>query len=267
MRRCFVILFLVSVVACNKTIEVELPEYHPELAVEMYIEDGQPLRCLLSESLDYNNASINKLQRNAIVIFSDGFRQDTLLPGELHDWETGRFYNFFHPRKVYADPSKTYTLKIMQGKNRLITGETKFAKKTFGFDSIVSRPSPDISSRYSVGVKISDRGGVPNYYRILITKRLNDFVSEPTDLLVPDISFDGKQYSMFSDASYAAGDTVLARVYELSKAHFEFMQSVDNARRANYNLLTQPAAVVSNVTGGIGIFSATIYDEKKIIVR
>ena len=64
--------------SCDKVVEVNLPSYEQELVVEMYLEKGQPLRCLLIESLPYTDTAINKPVNDALVIVSDGSNKDTL---------------------------------------------------------------------------------------------------------------------------------------------------------------------------------------------
>lgn len=87
-------LMSVLVCSCDKVIEVDLPAYEQELVTEMYLEKGSPLRCLLIESLPYTDTAINKPVNDALIIFSDGTRKDTLKHKINQDMVTGRFYNY-----------------------------------------------------------------------------------------------------------------------------------------------------------------------------
>lgn len=267
MKRLFLFLMVVSFVCCDKAIEVNLPKHNTELTVEMYLENGYPLRCLLSESLPYDTSKINSLKDDALVILSDGVSRDTLHHQMLQDWETGRVYNYFNHKKLKADNSKKYTLTVTDKSERKLEAVTEFLNQKVYIGGVVSETSPTIPGKYSVGLTFNDPGGKENYYRILITKRLNDFVTENTDFTVADLAFDGRRYSHFSDAVYSKGDSVLVRLYELKKDHYNYIQSVNTARRANNNLFTQPANIKSNITGGLGIFTANYFDEKWIVVR
>ena len=58
--RWLVVIMVCFLFSCDKVVEVDLPEYEHELVLEMYLEKGKPLRCLLTESLPYTDTAINK---------------------------------------------------------------------------------------------------------------------------------------------------------------------------------------------------------------
>ena len=90
--RWLVVIMVCFLFSCDKVVEVDLPEYEHELVLEMYLEKGKPLRCLLTESLPYTDTAINKPVNDAIVIFSDGYKNDTLSFLINQDMSTGRFF-------------------------------------------------------------------------------------------------------------------------------------------------------------------------------
>lgn len=259
-------MFLIAFVSCDKVIEVELPTYEPELVLEMYLEDGQPLRCLLIESLPYTDTAINKPVNNALVIFSDGAGNDTLSYKINQDRITGRYFNYFHPRRITADSNKTYSLTVI-GKTKRISSKTKFTQRITNIDSLIVKESVNEADSFSVGLTISDPADKSNYYRFLIGKTINFFGSDPTDFRVSDVSFNGKPYSFFSEADFARNDTVTIRIYSLHKEHYEYLESMGNARRSNFNPFSQPSRIKSNVDGGLGIFTSITYNERKVIIR
>ena len=267
MRLLSIALLIIILLSCNKIITIELPAYTPQIVVEMYLEEGKPLRCLVSESLPYTDTAISRELNGVMVIFSDGSVNDTLVNIINKDLETGRWYNYFHPGILVADSAKTYTIKISDSSNRLVTGTTRFSQRIISIDSINIRASANEPDSFSVGVIISDPRLSNNYYRFLVTKKLDDFHSEDTDFFLNDLSFNGNSFSFYSNADYARNDTVLVRVYSLLKEHFDYMQSTENARNSNFNPFTQPAMIKSNVKGGLGIFTAIRYDQRQIMVR
>lgn len=266
MRLFIVSMIVIAFVSCDKVIDVELPPYEPELVMEMYLEEGQPLRCLLIESLPYTDTAINKPVNNALVIFSDGMKNDTLSYMINQDKFTGRLFNYFHPRLITTDSNKTYTLTII-GENKKISGKTKFSQKITGIDSLIVRESISEADSFSVGVIISDPADKANYYRFLVGKTINFFGSDPTDFRVSDISFNGKKYNFFSEADFARNDTVTIRIYSLLKEHYDYLESIGNARRSNFNPFSQPGRIKSTVEGGLGIFTSIIYTERKVIIK
>ena len=266
MRLIIVSLLLSLFCSCDKVIDVHLPEYEQELVMEMYLEKGRPLRCLLIESLPYTDTAINKQVNDALIIFSDGTKNDTLTYRINQDMVTGRFYNYYHPRVIEPDPNKTYSITII-GDEKKITSTTRFSQTKATIDSVIVRESLNEPDSFSVGIKFTDPVSVENYYRILIGKNINLFGSDPTDFRISDISFDGQPFSYYSEPDFARNDTVAVRVYSLNKEHYEYLESMGNARRSNFNPFSQPGRIKSNVSGGLGIFTSISYTEHKVIIR
>ena len=259
-------MMLILFFSCDKVIEVNLPKYEQELVMEMYLEKGRPLRCLLIESLPYTDTAINKPVNDAVIIFSDGTTNDTLIYRINQDMVTGRFYNYYHPRIVEPNPDKVYSVKI-HSNEKTVTSTTKFSQTVPSIDSVIVRESPSEADSFSVGIKFTDPANIENYYRILIGKNLNLFGSDPTDFRISDISFNGKPFSYYSEPDFARNDTITVRVYSLNKEHYEYLESMGNARRSNFNPFSQPGRIKSNVSGGLGIFTSILYTERKVIIR
>jgi hypothetical protein len=257
---------MIFLASCDKVIEVKLPAYEPQLVVEMYLEPGKPLRCLLTESLSYTDTAINKPINDALVIFSDGTRNDTLSFLLNNDITTGRFYNYFHPKILTEDTTRIYSLTII-GRDQTAIGKTSFSQKITRIDSVKFKESANEADSFSVGFVISDPGEVENYYRFLIGKSLNYFGYNPTDFRASDKPFNGDSFSFFSEADFARNDTVTVRVYALHKDHFEYLQSIGDARRSNFNPFSQPSLIRSNISGGLGIFTSIRYSEQRIIIK
>jgi hypothetical protein len=264
--RVFLACVMILFISCDKAIDVKLPPYEQELVVEMYLEPGQPLRCLLIESLPYTDTAINKPVNDAVIVISDGYRNDTLTYQRNQDQHTGRFYNYFNPRLVTGDSNKVYILTVFN-KTRRVTAHTRFSERIVPIDSMIVKESVNEKDSFSVGVAISDPISQENYYRVVIGKDFNLFGTDITDLRTNDISFNGKSFSFFSDADFARNDTVMVRVYSLHKDHFNYLESIGNARRSNFNPFAQPGLIKSNITGGLGIFTTISYIERKILVR
>lgn len=260
---------LIVILSCNKKVDIKLPDYEPELVVEMYLQQGKPLRCLLTQSLPYANRTINSMVNDALVVLSDGKNIDTLKYIETEDAETGRWYNYYNPARINADTTVIYTLTIKDEKNRTLSGSTSFYQRVVHIDSLQSRPAVNKKDSFSVGVVIKDPPAEDNYYRFLVTKKLNDFSvgSDPTDISISDISFNGKSYSFFSEPNYKKNDTVLVRTYSLTKEHFNYLQSTAGARSSIFNPFAQTSQIKSNVTGGLGIFTTIRFDQKRIVIK
>jgi hypothetical protein len=55
-------------------------------------------------------------------------------------------------------------------------------------------------------------------------------------------------------------------LYNLTKDHSDFLQSIGDATVAANNPLTSPVLAKGNIVGGLGIFTALAFDEKRFIV-
>ncbi len=247
---------------------VELPDYDGEIVVEMYLEDRSSLKCIVSETLPYSSTTINSLLDNAIVIFSDGSHTDTLGKADIYDYESGRKYNYSRKRRPFlADSTKTYTLRVIDSLNREVTATTTFPTNKVKISEIVYNASSEQDGKFSVGFSFTDPAGSDNYYRAIFGKGVNNYTASHTDLIFPDIAFEGKEHSVYSQEGYKKNDTVTVRLYTLQKQHYNFLQLTESARTANANPFMQPVQVKSNIIGGQGIFTAIQYDEKKIVIR
>jgi hypothetical protein len=184
----------------------------------------------------------------------------------LNDTLTGRYYNYHHARIVKADPSVTYSIRVTDGTGRIITGSTRFPNHTVMIDTISARQSHLNKDRFSVGVIISDPAEIQNNYRFLAGKTMNNFTADPSDFFISDNSFNGKQFSFYSETEFATNDTAFVRVYSLLKEHYDYIQSVSDARGSNFNPFSQPGRIKSNVNGGLGIFTAISYDQRKLFI-
>ena len=267
MRAVGGVILLIIVFSCNKVVQVTLPLYESEITLEMYLEKGHQLKCLLSESLAYTDSSINKPLDSALVIFSDGTNSYTLQNKVLQDWETGRVYNYFNPRILTPDMTKTYSITITDKHNRKVTATTHFLSAITAIDNVVAKQSVNNPDSFSLGIIFNDPSKIDNYYRLLVAKKLTDFNAGQTDLLLNDIGFNGQSYSFFSEPEYARGDSVTIRLYSLQKEYYDYIKSAEDARSSNFSPFVQPAWIKSNVTGGLGIFTAITFDQREIVVR
>ena len=80
-KNLFFGLTLLGFMACTKDYDIELPANESALVVEAYLEDGQPMRALISESTNLLDTSLTpSIFVQATVIISHGNVKDTLKP-------------------------------------------------------------------------------------------------------------------------------------------------------------------------------------------
>jgi hypothetical protein len=251
--------------ACQKTIQLKLPKYEPKMVLEFYLQDNQPLVCLLQESINYTDTTRIKLIDNALIVLSYNGISDTLFNVPYLDQKLGKVYNYSNFKKLKLLPNVEYTVYINDRKGKEMLGKTTVKEivpiknLTYKYDDV---------NNVSAILSFDDDGNTTNYYILAA------FRNTPTlgagilrDVRFNDILFNGKQFSFDTGYSYGTGDTITGRLYHLTQEHYDFAESVSNAQSANGNPFGQPANIISNVSGGIGVFTTLNYDEKVVIIK
>lgn len=108
-----------------------------------------------------------------------------------------------------------------------------------------------------------------NYYMFTIVDSLPkyDFSKGPRNrsYLDDNLIINGK-VGIFTSFKYGLDEKLIAKAYHLTKDHYEFLTSLEEARNANGNPFGRPTFPVSNVSGGVGIFTSMNYDERHLVV-
>jgi Domain of unknown function (DUF4249) len=249
--------------ACSQAIDLNLPVYEPKMVIEFYLEDKQPLRCLLQESVTYTDITPSQLIDDALVVLSHQGKNDTLTNQRLVDRKMGKAYNYANTKIFQAQLDVVYELYIKDKRGREMRGETKFLR-AIPIDSVVYKLKED---SVSAGMLFKDPAQEVNYYRLVAYPEREIIREQDTwDISLRDLIFNGQSFSFFTGYSFAKGDTIVGRLYNLTADHFEFSESVQHAQRANGNPFAQPANIRSNVVGGLGIFTAITFDEQRLVI-
>jgi hypothetical protein len=263
---CLMALSIASLLTgCNKEIQLDLPEYEPKMVLEFYLENNLPLKCLLQESIKYTDTARFKLIDNALIVMSHEGIKDTLVNTLYLDPKFEKIYNYFNPKIMQLKPDIDYEVYVRDSKGREMSGKTRL-NNTVPIDSLVYTYNAD--NKASVGLLFSDNGNTKNYYRIVAYKDSSVLKEDAVwDIRFSDNLFNGKQFSFYTGYAFNPGDTITGRLYHLTEEHNKFAESVNDARASNSNPFGQPANIISNVTGGMGIFTTIRYAEKKTIIR
>lgn len=250
---------------CSKEIQLDIPAYEPKMVLEFYLEDNKSLNCLLQESINFTDTSRFKLIDNAFIVLSYNGTKDTLANRFNFDLKFEKFYNYHNPKIIQLEPNVEYEVYVRDNRGREMRGRTRLMASvpidtlTYNFNS---------KNKASVGLVFNDNGNTKSNYRIVAYK--DDFIVKQDsiwDITFSDLLFNGKQFSFYTGHAYDPGDTVTSRLYHLTDEHNNFSESVSNAQSSNGNPIGQPANIISNVSGGLGVFTTVTYTEKKIIIR
>lgn len=251
--------------SCTKEIKLDLPDYEPKMVLEFYLENNKPLNCLLQESINYTDTTTYKLIDSAIVILSYNGVSDTLFNMIYFDPYFEKIYNYHNDKVMQLQPNIDYEVYVKDNKGREMRGRTRL-NNVVPIDTLVYNYNS--SNKAAVGLIFSDDGTTRDYYRIVAFKDAPTVSEEDVwDITFSDNLFNGRQFSFYTGYAYAAGDTITGRLYHLTDEHNSFTESVNNAQAANGNPFGQPANIITNLTGGTGVFTTLIYDESIIIIQ
>jgi Domain of unknown function (DUF4249) len=251
---------------CSKDYNIKLPANKNELVVECYLEDGEPLRALISESADLLDTSlVPPVVVPAIVIITHGNVKDTLRPFPFVDTLKKRVYNYGSSKIITADytSNANYTIDVYDNKGRHAYGAAHFIKPV-GISSLT--PVFNTKQKAYCLTKFTDDPATIDYYRLVLNKN-NFYDSVEMDVLI-DNSFanNGNEIAYGSGYNYKSGDVINARVFHLTYDYYLYLTTLQNARAALVNPFAVSGEVVSNISGGLGVFAALSYTQKKVTV-
>lgn len=253
------VLALVGLGGCSldKVIEVKLPPYERKLVAECYLEAGKPVQVLLTESQSYFDSLKINLINNASVVVQGGDVPDTLQQSQYFDLENKKLYNYSAYLSDGVDTNRNYSIEIRDKQGRVLKGSTSFLPKP-RIDSIVVRYDADRDSAAGIIVWMKDFAGQANYYRIVLNE---DSLSGAAslDFTFTDNLGDGKEIPIGTSYRFKKKQTLYIRMFHIEKQYYDYLESLQDANRANGNPFAQPAIVKSAMEGGYGIFTTLNY--------
>jgi len=211
----------ISLIACEKEIDFELPEVDKKIVVEGKIEQGLPPFVMLTKTVGYfEDTDINTLQslfiHNATVTVSNGTFtetlteictseiEDSLLPTvaeligvTLNELETFGFclYTTLNPA-MFGEVGKSYALTI-EAEGKTLTSTTTIPTLVY-MDSYYYKDQPGYSDYGYLWFKLNDPPIVNNAYRIFTKRGEQDEIFIPANGSVfDDHFFNGLNFEAF----------------------------------------------------------------------
>jgi len=138
----YLLLFCSFFIACEESIDLELPEYENDIVLYGVLIAGEQPQILLTESTGYfeplNSRDRLIVIEDATVILSDGTQTYNLSYDPLmtsHSYWVNNFYEYtsdflggYTIEDIIIEEGKTYTIEVKH-KERTLTGETTIPKK------------------------------------------------------------------------------------------------------------------------------------------
>ncbi|MEX1188242.1 MAG: DUF4249 domain-containing protein [Bacteroidia bacterium] len=270
------VLVILLVVACEREIEIDLPNNQNLIVVEGSIEAGQAPVILITRNRGFFESFPTDLQsfveefviQDAEVIISDGIQTETL---ELTlDFVNYPFF-YYTGNLITGQAGRTYSLEI-RAEGQLLTSSTTIPG-TVSIDSSWFELNPFDVNEDSLGVSfvsIMDPDTFGNAYRMFAKRN-----SETTFFPVPGSSFNddfvnGQRVTFFSGRSeqpfattigfdpdeffYKLEDTIFLKFATIGRKEYDFYSTLDAAINSNGNPFASPTLVQSNISGGLGVW-------------
>lgn len=253
-----------AITSCEmvKEVDIELPDYPSQMVLECYLEKGKPYQAHLSRSKSYfQSPEIYDIRDAQFMIFKNN-REITLdyKPSQVN--ENNKYINYYADDIVEGVSTDTFRISISDKRGRVITAKTTFIP-VIPVDSIEIRFNQ--KSKALALVNFTDDPEQTNYYRITIHN--GKISNKPKlDFSFSDEIFDSQKITLGTGYDFEKGDTVIASLYHLEQKYYDFLNSVEKAKNANYNPFAQPTAIKSAVKGGIGVFTGLSYDRKMMVI-
>lgn len=261
-KHIFIFLLITALMgACQKKIDVKIPDYKQQLVVEGRIENGSTPEVYLSYTVPYFGNHTQNLSdfavKGALVTVSDGTSIDTLK--DL----TGLGY-YYKALNMIGATGKTYSLNIQ------LNGKTYTSNTTIHpmvkLDSLWFKVTHDDTLGF-IYARLTEPAGVGNCYR-WFGKRINKdqgFIA-PLGSAFDDKFIDGKSFDFAYDRGvlqnstatddnnnergyFKKGDRVIVKFCSIGYDEFLFFRSYDANIISNGNPFAAPTNLQNNIRG------------------
>jgi hypothetical protein len=291
MKQLISLLFVCTLLSCEKAIDPKLQDQTPKLVVDAQIEEGQPPLVVLTKSIGYFN-TFNASQltgsfvKNAVITVSDGSKTHQLKEYAVPVSNGTIYYYSNDPAQpatsFVGQVGKTYSLTI-QAEGNTYTSSTTIPQPAKKIDSVWWKPTPKQEKGHEavLWVKATDPVGYGNYIRYFTKRNSEPFL--PGWYSVFDDQFvDGKTYDLQVDGGqnknvprndstnsvdFAKGDTVTVKFCNIDKATFDFWKTWEYSFDAIGNPFGTPTKIQGNISNGaLGAFSGYSVQLKTLII-
>lgn len=280
MYKSWLLFFLILIIGtgCEKVINFTLEETSPKLVVEAVIENNQPPRVVLSQSLNYFSTIDTQLLASAFIHDADVFVSNGSKTHKLKEYayqvnNTSRLYYYSTDSAnlnsaFTGELNKQYSLRITyQAKEYTATTTIPYITKKI--DSLFWKPAPasEDSNRVIAMVRATDKVGFGDYIRYF-TKRNSEPFYPSFNSVFDDLIIDGKSYELQIEPGinrnaerkeeehfFKKGDTVVFKLCNIDKATFDFWRTMEYSYASIGNPFATPVKVLGNINNGaLGYF-------------
>lgn len=262
---------VLTLLACERNITVDLPVPEQKIVVEGYIENGQNAIVTLTKTAAFfapvDSASlISYLVLDAVVTVSDGINTEQL----MLTIDTSQYIPFvYKSQTLTGQEGKTYTLTVVAD-GKTLTAVTTIPNAV-ALDSVWYKEQEGRDSLGFAWAHLTDPDTLGNCYRWFAKRMGKDkrflapLGSVFEDKFINGKSFDfaynrGYEPNTYSDEDenirgyFSQGDTIAVKFCSIDRAHFDFWRIQEVQVSNNGNPFAAPAPIPSNINGGLGIW-------------
>lgn len=247
-----------ALMACTKTINVDLNNAAPQIVIEGIITDQTFAQVNITQSVIFSSSNSFPTVMGATVKVTDNLNNSFSLvenaPG------------FYSNKKLIGVPGRTYNLSVtINGVN--YTASSTMPQKV-NLDTLLLTKIPYFNKMLIVvQPQYSDPAGIANYYSFIETITYPNNTSSSGFFFVWDDRFNDGGIStrplIVADSTIASGDTVNVEMRCIDKNVYRYYNSLSSLQQNS----TTPDNPVSNISGGcLGYFSANTVQRKKVAI-
>lgn len=263
-RNSVVVLMILSLVACEEVIEIDLNSSNPVLVAEGVIENELPAGIRLSYTSDYFDTEPTVVEKNATVVISDNEGNSELL-----EYDSDGVYR---GKDLIGSIDKQYTITISKDDVEYEGSSTLFAPSeilAMSFEkSSIKKPGED-ESIYDITITFKDDSTTNNFYLIKYQSSGEEEEDASTYYLVDDDYYKNTgeiEYSPFR-LSFNLGDEVTIELYSIDEDTYIYYSQM-NDQGGGMGGSSTPFTPKSNFGSDVlGYFAAWSMVEQTTIVK
>jgi hypothetical protein len=273
---CVIVFALGMMQACEREIDIELPNSEDLLVVEGSIETGEYPKVLITRNRGFFNAFPTDLNTfltefvvtDAVVTVSDGTISEVL---QFTIDPLNYPFVYYTGTIIKGEVGKIYMLTIVSG-GKTLTSRTQISNAV-PIDSTWFGLDPFNNEEDSLGVsyaQINDPDTLGNAYRLFAKKNSEISFFPVSGAHFNDDFTNGQRVVFFNGQGarpffasdtfvpqeffYKLGDTILLKFCSIGRNEQLFFNTLDAATGSNGNPFSSPVIVKSNIEGGLGIW-------------
>jgi len=281
-HRVFLVFLCLFIAACAPDpIEIQLPEYEPEIVVFSQVIPDAFMTVALTKTidgLDFNEEAGDTLSQNLlnglVVTNADvtiSYRDQT---DTLFELGLGFYASVFTPSFI----NETYRLKIVTEDNEVLTSENTMLP-IVPFDQatpLVERTDADTLVKFDF--RIVDTPG-DNWYMINFYTNgqndtepdiegidINNFFESGSNFLkktelISDAAFDGNTFEGTIELpEISQRDSMVVTLSNINEDYFNYLQIRQTSSNFFTELIKEPISLPTNIEGGLGFFNTHFPD-------